>query len=94
MDNEISTVDPMKPASTLTDQKKDESRSECAKKAFICPYKECGKRFTESGNLKTHIRIHVLFITSQCLFTENRLARDHLNAATKAVARALSLRDT
>jgi hypothetical protein len=29
------------------------------KRVFICPYEECKKAFTESGNLKTHIRIHV-----------------------------------
>ena len=42
------------------DQKPEEQKSEPSKKMFTCPYKDCGKQFTESGNLKTHIRIHVL----------------------------------
>ena len=29
------------------------------KKQYVCPYVECQKRFSESGNLKTHIRTHV-----------------------------------
>jgi len=29
------------------------------KKVFTCPYENCGHQFTESSNLKTHIRIHV-----------------------------------
>lgn len=31
------------------------------RKQYICPYAECQKVFKESGNLKTHIRIHVLY---------------------------------
>lgn len=26
---------------------------------FVCPYSNCGKRFTEKGNMKTHIKVHV-----------------------------------
>eukprot|EP00826_Nyctotherus_ovalis_P031715 TRINITY_DN2541_c0_g1_i1.p4 TRINITY_DN2541_c0_g1~~TRINITY_DN2541_c0_g1_i1.p4 ORF type:complete len:100 (-),score=0.59 TRINITY_DN2541_c0_g1_i1:1155-1454(-) len=29
------------------------------KKTFTCPYENCGHQFSESGNLKTHTRIHV-----------------------------------
>ena len=43
----------------VVEQRQEEQKMEGGKKAFICPYKECGKQFTESGNLKTHIRIHV-----------------------------------
>ena len=37
----------------------EEQKVNDSKKAFTCPYKGCGKQFSESGNLKTHIRIHV-----------------------------------
>ncbi len=26
---------------------------------YLCPYKDCEKKFTEKGNLITHIRVHV-----------------------------------
>jgi hypothetical protein len=31
------------------------------KRTFKCPYGKCGRLFKEKGNLKTHIRIHVIF---------------------------------
>ena len=37
----------------------NEAKQSPKKKAFTCPYNDCRKMFTESGNLKTHIRIHV-----------------------------------
>ncbi len=33
-----------------------------SKRMYLCPYKGCGKQFSESGNLKTHIRIHVFLL--------------------------------
>ncbi len=91
MDNERypAPSDLSKPAVIASDQKKDEQRAEPAKKVFICPYKDCGKRFTESGNLKTHIRIHVFI---QLHTITNRLVKDLLPALTQDVARALSLK--
>jgi len=40
------------------DDKGSESR-----RIYNCPYKDCEKMYTESGNLKAHIRTHVSFLT-------------------------------
>lgn len=31
----------------------------CGKKPFICEYPDCGKRFSEKGNMKTHLKTHM-----------------------------------
>jgi len=59
------------------------------KRIYECPYADCGKKFTESGNLKTHIRIHV-FLNNNV----HRLAKGLLFANSQAVGRLLLLRDT
>ena len=72
-----------------TEQRLDEVKTMGIKKTFVCPYKECGKQFTESGNLKTHIRIHV------CKVCDNdRLEKDHLRVDIQTAERALLPRDT
>lgn len=38
------------------------------KKVYICPYENCQKAFSESGNLKTHIRIHVTLLFVEYAF--------------------------
>jgi len=50
-----------RPLRKNTEQSEDSKESE-GKKTYTCPYKGCSKTFTESGNLKTHIRIHVNFL--------------------------------
>lgn len=57
-------------------------------KPFACPYEGCGKQFSESGNLKTHIRIHV----NKTLIT-NRQESGLLLVSTKTVGNALLLKD-
>ena len=51
------------------------------RKTYKCPYDECGKVFTESGNLKAHIRVHVLDRTS------GRQGKDLTSATTQDAAR-------
>lgn len=41
------------------DDSEEDSKEPGSKKIFTCSYKDCGKQFTELGNLKAHIRIHV-----------------------------------
>lgn len=35
------------------------SPKKLSKRVYVCTYENCGKKFTESSNLKTHIRTHV-----------------------------------
>ena len=37
-------------------------RARGAKKPLYCPFAECLRSFQETGNLKTHLRIHVSII--------------------------------
>lgn len=41
----------------------EDSKDNEIKRPFICPFNDCSKQFSESGNLKTHMRIHVLLFT-------------------------------
>ena len=45
-------------------------RYQTGEKPFICPYSNCDKRFTEKGNLNTHIRIHTGEKTYKCEFPD------------------------
>jgi len=53
------------------------------RRTYTCPYAECGKVFTESGNLKAHIRVHVH------PSLKDRLGSDPTPATTQAVVRRL-----
>ena len=67
----------------------EESKASDSKKVYICPYKGCGKQFSESGNLKTHIRIHV-----SIYYLIFRLAKGHSRAPLKDATRASSQKVT
>lgn len=36
-------------------------------KPHVCSYNGCGKRFSEKGNMKTHLKTHVSYIISRNL---------------------------
>lgn len=63
------------------------------KKYYACPYQGCEKKFKESGNLKTHIRIHVSKWINFILYAYERIIRNRLEsgrifASTMPVERA------
>ena len=43
-------------------------------KPYICPYQGCEKRFTEKGNMKTHLKIHVYLFKQRIVLKKYKLA--------------------
>ena len=50
------------------------TKEKATQRVYVCPFEECKKCFTESGNLKTHIRIHVIYKQILTLFIDWRKA--------------------
>jgi len=75
--------DILKNAAIPVNQNPVPQKQDFPKKSFICPYPECGKKFTESGNLKTHIRIHV----NSEKHAKNRLVKGRFHALMPDVVR-------
>ena len=48
---------------------------------LLCPFVQCLKRFTETGNLKTHLRTHVI---NKFLKSVGRLVIDHSSVIMRA----------
>lgn len=66
----------------------EDGKGSDVKRFYNCPHKNCEKIFTESGNLKAHIRTHVT------TFNNYRPVNDLLLVLTKTVQRPLLLKDT
>lgn len=66
----------------------EDGKESDGKRSYSCPYKDCEKIFTESGNLKAHIRTHVIS------FNKHRLVNGLLLVLSKVAQKLLSLKDT
>lgn len=55
----ITQSQPQTPICQTQISQENVDNTESKKKWYVCPYDGCQKKFKESGNLKTHIRIHV-----------------------------------
>lgn len=56
-----------------------------SKRKFNCPYENCDRVFKEKGNLRTHLRVHVIILLIL------RQESDRLSAISKIVAKLSSL---
>ena len=75
-------------------------RQRGAKKPLFCPFFDCLRDFQETGNLKTHLRIHVRLLLYESAFKATdltdflcRLEKDRFHATSRAAVRNLLPRD-
>jgi uncharacterized Zn-finger protein len=58
-------------------------------KIYKCPYIYCKKAFSEKGNLRTHLRIHVSMLIKYIF----RLGKNLTNVPLRDAVEALSLKE-